>query len=132
MDIAFGTFKASFNDHPLDKDGPKMREDAKSNLLLIPTGEFITYLSASSICVIPWAYAALQRVPTTANQALTLASVVGFGPVLLSSLVSNAYTSGNVTHPVKMSLMANILHLFFGIVFCSLPVTYACFLTLQP
>jgi len=132
MDIAFGTFKASFNDHPIDKDGPKMREDAKSSLLLMPTQEFITYLTGSALCLVPWAYAALQNVPVTINQAFALASGVGFGPVILASLVSNIYSSGNVAHPVKMSVMANTLHLFFGIIFCSLPVTYACFLTLKP
>lgn len=132
MDIAFGTFKASFNDHAIDRDGPKMREDAKSSLFLMPTQEFITYLSASGLCLVPWAYTALQKVPTTINQALTLSSVVGFGPVILASLVSNAYNSGNIPHPVKMSVMANALHLLFGILFCSLPVTYACFLTLMP
>lgn len=130
MDIAFGTFKASFNDHPSDKDGPKPREDTKSSLRLIPTQEFTTYLGASSLCVFAWAYPALQRWPVTVNQALTLASVAGFGPVVMASLISRVYSSGNITHPVKMSLMANLLHLFFGILFCSVPVTYACFLVL--
>lgn len=130
MDIAFGTFKASFNDHPSDKDGPKPREDTKSSLRLIPTQEFTTYLGASSLCVFAWAYPALQRWPVTVNQALTLASVAGFGPVVMASLISRFYSSGNITHPVKMSLIANLLHLFFGILFCSVPVTYACFLVL--
>ena len=130
MDITFGTFKASFNDHPLDKDGPKMREDAKSSLLLLPTQEFVIYLGASTLCVVPWAYAALNTEPISVNHALALSSAVGFGPVFLASLVTHTYSSGSTAHPVKMSLIANTLHLFFGILFCSLPITYMCLLTL--
>ena len=131
MDIAFGTFKSSFNEHPVDKNGPKPRDDAKSTLRLLPTQEFTTYLGCSTLCVLPWVYATLYVDSITVNQALILSSAVGFGPVLLASLISHIYTSGNSSHPVKMSTMANILHLFFGTLFCSLPITYACFLTLM-
>jgi len=131
MDITFGTFKASFKDHPIDKDGPKPREDAKSSLLLVPTQEFIMYLGGSTLCIVGWAYPAVIQLPMSVNQALALASTVGFGPVILASLVSRIYGAGNTSHPVKMSLMANTLHLFFGILFCSVPVTYLCFLTLM-
>lgn len=129
MDIAFGTFKASFKDHPIDQHGPKPRDDAKSSLRVLPTKEFIVYLSGSSLCVLPWMYSLQSSV--TENQALAIASMVGFGPVLLASLVTNLYTSAN-THPVKMSIAANLLHLFLGTLFCSIPVTYACWLTLMP
>lgn len=132
MDIAFGTFKASFKDHPVDREGPKPREDAKSTLRLVPTQEFVVYLSASSLCVLAWAYAALQPQPVSANLALALSSAVGFGPVALATLVSAAYSSGNTAHPVKMSAIANALHLLFGILFCSVPITYGCWLTLTP
>jgi len=132
MDIAFGTFKASFKDHPVDQYGPKPREDAKSTLRILPTQEFTVYLSASSLCVLAWIYAALQRTSVTANQALALASAVGFGPVILANLVSKLYSSGNTPHPVKMSIAANTLHLLFGILFCSVPITYGCWLTLVP
>lgn len=131
MDIAFGTFKASFKDHPVDKDGPKMRADAKSSLRLIPTQEFITYLGASSLSVLPWAYFAIQKYPVSENTALALASSVGFGPVALATLVSRAYSSGSTEHPVKMSFVANLFHLFFGVVFCSLPITYGSWLSLE-
>jgi sterol desaturase/sphingolipid hydroxylase (fatty acid hydroxylase superfamily) len=131
MDIAFGTFKASFKDHPVDQNGPKPREDAKSSLRLVPTQEFLVYLSSSGLCVVAWIYASLQNTPVTENQALALASAVGFGPVLLASLITNVYSSGKLTHPVKMSVAANILHLFLGTLFCSVPITYACWLSLQ-
>lgn len=131
MDIAFGTFKSSFNEHPVDKNGPKPRDDAKSTLRLLPTQEFTAYLGGSTLCVLPWVYTVLYVDSITVNQALILSSAVGFGPVLLASLISHIYTSGNSSHPVKMSRMANILHLFFGTLFCSIPITYACFLTLM-
>ncbi len=132
MDIAFGTFKASFNDNPSDKDGPKPRYDSKSSLRVIPTQEFILYLGGSSLFVIGWAYASLSRWSITENEALTLASAVGFGPVLLASILTYIYSSGNISHPVKMSFIANALHLFFGTLFCSVPVTYGCYLALMP
>jgi sterol desaturase/sphingolipid hydroxylase (fatty acid hydroxylase superfamily) len=132
MDITFGTFRASFKDYPVDKDGPKPRDDAKSTLRLMPTQEFITYLSGSACCVVPWAYTALNGTIVSSNVALALASIVGFGPVVLSSIVSRMYSSYSSPHLVKMSLLANFFHLLFGTVFCSIPITYACWLTIMP
>lgn len=131
MDIAFGTFKASFNEHPLDKYGPKPREDAKSTLFILPTKEFILYLLGSYCCVGPWAYYSIQKYNVSSNTALVLSSLVGGGPILLSVLLTNIFSRNNASHPVKMSVMANLLHLFFGIVFCAVPLTYACFLTIS-
>jgi sterol desaturase/sphingolipid hydroxylase (fatty acid hydroxylase superfamily) len=130
MDKAFGTFKASFKNLVGD-DGPKQREDAKSSLRLLPTKEFCMYLIGSSMCVLSWTYVAVERYPVSENQALALSSVVGFGPVILANIMSY-FNSGHMNHHVKMSISANILHLLFGILFCSVPVTYACWLTIQP
>jgi hypothetical protein len=129
MDIAFGTFKASFNEHPLDKYGPKPREDAKSTLFLLPTREFVTYLAGSSLCVIPWAYYSIQNYDVSTTNALILSSLVGGGPIILSVIVTNVYKTTDISHPVKMSLFENLLHLFFGLLFCGIPLTYACYLT---
>lgn len=128
MDIAFGTFKASF----ADKEGPKQREDAKSSLRVLPTKEFSMYLLGSLACALSWAYVALQKYPVSENQALALSSVVGFGPVILANSMTRFFHSGSTSHPVKMSILANILHLLFGILFCSFPVTYGCWLTIHP
>jgi hypothetical protein len=131
MDIFFGTFKASFSEHPVDKDGPKAREDAKSSLRLVPTREFVTYLSLSALCVALWEYAAINRIPLSPLKAWGLASVVGFGPVLLATLVSYAFGAGRGVKPVHMNVAANLMHLTVGSVFCSVPITYACRLALQ-
>lgn len=130
MDITFGTFMASFNDHPVDKQGPKARDDAKSTLRLLPTQEFIAYLAGSCFCVAPWTYCAINNYHLSSNVALALSSLVGFGPVALSVICSNIYSSGG-SHPVKMSTLANLLHLFFGILFCSVPITYGCLLAVK-
>lgn len=118
MDIAFGTFKASF------KEVPTQRDDAKSSLRVLPTHEFAMYLCGSAICVLPWSYTAIYNSPVSTEYAWAVSSLVGFGPVILA----NMFHSTN-HHPVKMSLTANIFHLFFGILFCSLPITYGCWLT---
>jgi sterol desaturase/sphingolipid hydroxylase (fatty acid hydroxylase superfamily) len=131
MDKAFGTFKASFK-NLVDKDGPKQRDDAKSTLRAKPTKEFSVYLIGSGLCVLSWAFVAIQRYPVSANQALALSSVVGFGPVILANILTYFFHSSFTNHPVKMSFFANMLHLFFGILFCSLPITYGCWLTIMP
>ena len=131
MDIAFGTFMGSFKQ--LDrKDGPNQREDAKSTLRVLPTKEFSIYLIGSAACVLSWTYVAIQQYPVSAHTALALSSAVGFGPVVLANLLSNVFHVGYTTHPVKMSVTANMLHLLFGILFCSVPVTYGCWLTIAP
>jgi hypothetical protein len=131
MDVYFGTFKASFSEHPVDKNGPKPREDAKSSLRVIPTREFVIYLVSSLGCVFTWLIPALQFYTVTQTQALQLASIVGFGPVVLATIIS--YMSGaSGVHPVQMNILANLMHLGVGSVFCSLPVTYLCYLTLVP
>jgi len=93
----------------------------------MPTNEFFIYLIGSAMCVLSWAYVAIQQYPVSANQALAVSSVVGFGPVILANIL----TSYN-NYPVKMSITANMLHLFFGILFCSVPVTYGCWLVIVP
>jgi hypothetical protein len=130
MDIAFGTFKASFNEHPVDKHGPKPRDDAKSSLRSLPTQEFIGYLTGSSLCAVPWGFYAINRYPITQTHALIVSSLLGFGPVVLSVLMSRLYSSATTTHLVRMSPMANLFHLSLGVLFCSLPITYACLLVI--
>jgi sterol desaturase/sphingolipid hydroxylase (fatty acid hydroxylase superfamily) len=131
MDIFFGTFKGSFLEHLVDKDGPKAREDAKSTLIAVPTREFVLYLSGSAGCVVPWAYVALNSLHISSLQGVAISSLVGFGPVLLATLFSWLLNSGRGVSPVKMTLAGNLLHLFFGTLFCSVPITVACWLALE-
>jgi sterol desaturase/sphingolipid hydroxylase (fatty acid hydroxylase superfamily) len=131
MDIAFGTFKSSFNEDHLDTCGPKAREDAKSTLFLVPTQEFVTYLAGSSLCIIPWAYYSLQNYQLSTYSALIISSLVGVGPSILSVIVSNAYKRTNATHPIKMSVVGNILHIAVGLLLCAVPLTYGCYLVLS-
>jgi len=130
MDIYFGTFKASFSEHPVDKYGPKPREDSKSSLRILPTREFLTYLGLSALCVGSWAYQwqGTTHTPLTQMQSLGISSIVGFGPVIISTFLST--TEG--VKPVQMNILNNFIHLSLGSIFCSVPVTYMCYLTLLP
>lgn len=121
MDIYFGTFKGSFKDEPIARD------DAKSTLFLAPTREFTTYLVLSSACVGSWVYVVTNNIPIVYKEALSL--VVGFGPVLTANLVTSLFNSTPAKPP--MSLAANLFHLLFGIVFCSVPISYTAYLTLK-
>jgi len=123
MDIYFGTFKGSFSEHPVDKDGPKPREDSKSTLRILPTSEFMIYLLSSLACLSAWAIPATTSYPLTQTQALALSVVAGFGPVFMADLLSTKDT-------VKMSIVSNCIHLFVGSMFCSVPVTYMSYLSL--
>ena len=132
MDIFFGTFKASFKDHPADKDGPTLRDDAKSTLRIMPSKEFVIYLSTSSLCILAWSYIALHSISVSSNHALALSSLVGFGPVILANIISSVFRNRSGTQSIRMSLAGNMFHLGFGTLFCSIPITYACYLTLMP
>lgn len=123
MDIYFGTFKGSFAEHPVDKDGPKPREDSKSTLRILPTSEFMIYLVSSLACLSAWAIPATTSFPLTQSQAVSASVVAGFGPVLISVLLSSKDT-------VKTSMMHTLIHLSIGSFFCSVPVTYMSYLSL--
>jgi hypothetical protein len=126
MDIYFGTFKASFSENIADKDGPKAREDEKSSLRILPNRDFVIYLSLSSACVAAWAIPASTSYPVSETHAMQLGSLVGFGPVVLATLMLK---SGGVK-PAQMNILANLMHLSVGSIFCSLPVAYMCYLAL--
>ena len=122
MDIAFGTFRGSLEDEP------KPREDSKSSLRLVPTGEFVSYLLLSGACVSPWFFVKIE----SQTYAIILSSLAGFGPVLLATVMSSMYRGSAGVERVKMNFWGNFLHIVFGICFCSIPITYAAYLTISP
>jgi hypothetical protein len=85
----------------------------------------------SSLCVGPWVYYSIQDYPISANNALAVSSLVGCGPIILSVITTNIFKTNNSSHPVHMSFLENLLHLFFGLVFCGVPLTYGSYLTLS-
>jgi len=127
MDIWFGTFRESLPD---DSEGPSAREDAKSTLRTVPTNEFITYLSLSALSLAPWYYYSQTQIEIPYTMAVFPSLAAGFGPVGLAALISNYYTSTTMK-PQKMSTFGNILHLSMGTLFCSFPVAYTCWLSLN-
>lgn len=123
LDILFGTFKGSLSEIPSPRD------DAKSNLFTVATNEFILYLGLCFMCIATWGYYALNvanKVLYLSNYpALGFASLVGFGPVIIACLFKNTKV-----HPVKMTIIGNLTHLLVGSLFCSVPITYMCWLAL--
>jgi len=131
LDEVFGTFCASFREG--DKEGAKQRADAKSSLTTPPTAEFVTYLASSALCLLLWAYQALAYAhggPALSSEAaLALGVVAGFGPVLLAYAVSALFKGSGGSG--SQSALNTAIQLGVGTVFCSVPVAWACYLTLQ-
>ena len=115
MDVWFGTFRGAL----ADSDTAEPREDTKSTLCAVPTQEFMVYLGGSIACCAAW-YSTIQW-SLTASQALATASLVGFGPVILAMAMSPSRPTGH-----------DILHCIMGILFCSIPITYMCWLVSGP
>ena len=132
LDIWFGTFKGSFADHPVDKDGPVQREDSKSTLWIRPTNEFLGYLGLCSLCVAPWSYLAIQGDTVSETLAVSTSSFVGFGPVLLATLMTYGIKRAAFTMITTSDIVTTVLHVCIGTFFCSIPITYLCWLTLAP
>jgi len=129
MDIFFGTFRASLGDNEADKDGPKARADAKSTLRTVPTAEFLAYLFGSVACCLAWYFQVGK--PVSEFEALFFSALAGFGPVALAPLTSKLFSGFSSVKPVKMSNFGNALHIGTGTLFCSVPVTYGCYLALK-
>jgi hypothetical protein len=58
-------------------------------------------------------------------------ALAGFGPVALAPLTSKFFSGFSSVKPVKMSNFGNALHIGAGTLFCSVPVTYGCYLALK-
>jgi sterol desaturase/sphingolipid hydroxylase (fatty acid hydroxylase superfamily) len=127
MDVIFGTFRESIN----EKEEIKDRDDAKSNLFENPKIEFINYLVICLTLFIIFFYFAfkvsMHQIILNKITKLTLASSVGFGPIIIAYL----FNPTNRVQPIKMTFMGNLFHLIMGSLFCSIPITYMCFLLLN-
>ena len=122
MDVFFGTFRGTL----ADSDVGGAREDAKSTLRNVPNKEFLLYLGGSATCCVVW-YSTIQM-NMTVLQSLAVSSLVGFGPVILAMLMSS---SGTFVKGTPMNMFGNILHITMGTLFCSMPITYMCWLVLN-
>ena len=99
-----------------------------------PSLEFAAYLALSAGCVLAWAVAASDVAAGAHAAAPRLAShlavLAGFGPVAAASAVTGITRSGGGAPrggPLKTGLL-----LACGTLFCSVPVSWACYLALQP
>jgi sterol desaturase/sphingolipid hydroxylase (fatty acid hydroxylase superfamily) len=126
MDHMFGTFQGSFRDE--DRTNPAPREDAKSTLRLLPTGEFVAYLVGSGLCFLPLALPLSSTLVGVGSEAL----LAGVGPVLVASLVSKLWATRRGVSPRKMSLFGTAFHTVLGLLFCCFPIAYMSWLLLNP
>jgi hypothetical protein len=134
LDLLFGTFQETFNEK-FDDEGPKHREDAKSTLLSYPTDDFLRYIILSLLYGIVWLFFAFRiyqnKIILTPIQQIFIASLVGFGPIIIAWVLTFIYGSGFRTKPIKMGMIGNAVHLIGGSLFCSIPITYICMLALK-
>jgi len=131
LDVWFGSFTPTL--HAGDKR--ESRADAKSTLRAVPSREFVTYLGLSGGCLAVWAIAALRvadgRLATIQSTAsICLSGVAGFGPVAVAVGLT-AFTRSRGGAPNNSALAMWFL-LIVGSLFCSFPISWACYLTLQP
>lgn len=120
MDVAFGTYRGAL----ADSDAGRGRADAKSSLRVVPTREFLVYLGGSAACSVVW-YAATQMTHLTIVPALTVSALAGFGPVGLAVAMSSWPDKGN------MNVFGYLFHIIMGVLFCSVPITYMCWLAIS-
>ena len=114
-----------------DKEGAKLRADAKATLREVPTPEFLLYLGLAAACVAAWAIAAVTGAPVSTPAALGLAALAGFGPVVVASVLTAVF-SGRTGGSAAQSFAATLGQVAVGSAFCSLPVAWAAYLTLAP
>jgi sterol desaturase/sphingolipid hydroxylase (fatty acid hydroxylase superfamily) len=130
LDVAFDTFLESFK----KEDDGKERADAKATLAGPPTTDALVYLISSTACVGVWAFVASAGIAVSSLVAMLLSVVAGFGPVLVATLMSSlrgARASGDLLRPFhKRPLSEHVLHLGLGFLFCSFPISAACYLCL--
>lgn len=128
LDVAFGSFLESLK----AEDKGNENADAKASLAGPPTTDFLFYLLTSCGCVALWATVAALHVAVSPVVAVLLALVAGFGPVAIAAAMSVlARGTRDLLRPFgKRPVAEHVLHLGLGFVFCSLPVSAACYLCL--
>jgi hypothetical protein len=131
LDVMMGTFTPSME--AKDKGGAKMRDDKKSTLRTVPTAEFVCYLLLACGSVAAWAHAAIQTAAgvfsLSNQQALVLATLAGFGPVVLAVAVTACFKGDGGT---SFKGLASVVQLAIGTLFCAVPVSWACLLAISP
>jgi len=151
LDKAFGTFKANFNEAQTDEP-VKTFADAKSRFIVdakdgvpslnLPTNEYVAYMALSVGCLCVWAWAAVGLpglppfpLPLTQNVAWGVSILAGFGPVWAAQLMGLKLLGGDGNWVIVEGggwgkWLASMFHYVIGVFFCSVPITYACYLAL--
>ena len=124
LDVLMNTFTDSMEK---EKDGITLREDPKSTLRVLPTKEFILYLLSSGSCFLPWLLA-YQGGFSGSVLSTVVSLIAGVGPVGFAYLLTEVFGGKGGTPITNTS--SSFLHITIGSVVCSLPISYACYLTL--
>ena len=150
LDVYFGTFMPNF--HEAAKDEKVVEPaDAKSKFIVgltedkepvvyLPSGEWVVYMALSLGCLAAWAWGALGVLPGLpvfplprgdAAVVWGLSLLAGFGPVAAAQLMG-LFNSGGCGLFEPGKFWASAFHVLVGTLFCSVPVTWACYLALMP
>ena len=124
IDVLFGTFTEKFKEAP----PAQPRTDAKSSLCSVPAGLDVLYISLSAACVAAW----VQAVSAGAAAPIAMAAsfMAGFGPVIIACVYAVfVFGAGSLLEPYsKRPVWQNLVHVAMGTLFCSVPITAACYL----
>jgi len=131
LDYFFGTFTDKFVEKT--PEDVKQRADAKSTLRTPPTSEYIFYLSACAACIGYWVLLANKAAnghDVSEFSAKLSSFLAGFGPVIIafSMTIVNNDVQSTLKPFLKQTVMSHLIHLTIGTVFCSVPVSWACYL----
>jgi sterol desaturase/sphingolipid hydroxylase (fatty acid hydroxylase superfamily) len=138
LDTAFGSFQECLK----EDDDATARPDAKANIAAPPTFEYASYLTTAMGCLVAWGVVAngvaTGDLSVEPYMAALIAALAGVGPVVLAILFTMVFRrvgvsqGGTSMFGKGSSAAATILHLVVGNAFCSLPIAWACYLTLRP
>jgi len=132
LDVWFGTFRESFkksdDEKANSKQGLEQPADAKSDLTVMPTADFVLYLVAALGALGAWAYVACENRSLALKYPLAWALLAGFGPLVIAAIMGLGKQGGRKVF--ENGITAATIHLGFGVLFCCVPVSWAAYLAI--
>jgi hypothetical protein len=132
LDVWFGTFREAFkksdDEKANSKQGLEQPADAKSDLTVMPTADFVLYLVAALGALGAWAYVACENRSLALKSPLGWAALAGFGPLIIAAIMGLGKQGGRKVF--ENGITAATIHLGFGVLFCCVPVTWAAYLAI--
>jgi sterol desaturase/sphingolipid hydroxylase (fatty acid hydroxylase superfamily) len=131
LDVYFGTYMNKF----IEKDDvANGRDDAKADLSIAPTKEFLLYLFLSVMCVQTWLITVLHQKELLLDgfNTFVVSAICGFGPQVVA--IAMALSAGqSILEPFhKKPFFDFAFHQIIGNLFCAVPITSLCYKCLWP